>query len=101
MTIEVRILERQYKLACEPSEVDNLNKAVKLVEQKLQETRRSMPRLESERLAVLAALSLAQEVLTLNKGLQEQTHCQRLIKQMIINGEEVLAKTQLAVAEDS
>lgn len=92
MTIDVRILDRSYKLACEPSEEEQLQKAVGLLEQKLQEIRRNMPRLESERVAVLVALSLAQEVLTLNKGLQEQTHCQRLIKQMINEAEKTLAE---------
>lgn len=92
MTVEIRILERTYKLACEPSEEEQLHKAVSLLEQKIQETRRNMPRLESERLAVLVALSLAQEVLNLNKGLQEQTHCQRLIKQMIHDAEKSLAQ---------
>ena len=61
-------------------------------EQKLQEFRRTMPRLESERLTVMVALSLAQEVLSLNKGLQEQTHCQRLIKQMINDTEKTLSE---------
>ena len=91
MTVDVRILDRSYKLACEPSEEEQLQKAVGLLEQKLQEIRRNMPRLESERVAVLVALSLAQEVLTLNKGLEEQTHCQRLIKQMINEAEKTLA----------
>ncbi|WP_026469858.1 cell division protein ZapA [Alkanindiges illinoisensis] len=92
MTVDVRILDRSYKLACEPSEEEQLQKAVSLLEQKLQDMRRSMPRLESERVAVLTALSLAQEVLSLNKDLQEQTHCQRLIKQMINDAEKSLAQ---------
>lgn len=92
MTVDVRILDRSYKLACEPSEKEQLQKAVSLLEQKLQDMRRSMPRLESERVAVLTALSLAQEVLSLNKDLQEQTHCQRLIKQMINDAEKSLAQ---------
>lgn len=90
MTVDVRILDRSYKLACEPSEEEQLQKAVSLLEQKLQDMRRSMPRLESERVVVLTALSLAQEVLSLNKDLQEQTHCQRLIKQMINDAEKSL-----------
>lgn len=92
MTIEVRLLDRSYKLASEPNEQEQLQKAVNLLEQKFQEMRRNMPRLESERLAVMVALSLAQEVLSLNKGLQEQTHCQRLIKQMINDAEKTLAQ---------
>lgn len=93
MNIDVRILDRQYKLACEPSEQEQLQKTVNLLEQKLQEFRRAMPRLESERLTVMVALSLAQEVLSLNKGLQEQTHCQRLIKQMINDAEKTLSES--------
>ena len=92
MTVDVRILDRSYKLACEPSEEEQLQKAVSLLEQKLQEARRSMPRIETERVAILVALSLAQEVLSLNKGLQEQTQSQRLIKQMISDAEKSLTQ---------
>lgn len=93
MTIDARILDRNYKLACEPREEEQLQKAVSLLEQKIQQIRRTMPRLEPERLAVLVALGLAQEVLSLNKGLQEQTQCQRLIKQMINDAEKTLAQS--------
>ena len=92
MTLEVRILDRQYKLACEDSQKEQLQKSVGLLEQKLKELRSAMPRLESERLTVMVALSLAQEIMTLNKALQEQTHCQRLLKQMISDTEKALGE---------
>jgi cell division protein ZapA len=90
MTLDLWILERSYKLACEPHEEEQLQNAVTLLNQKLQEARRSMPRIESERLAVLVALNLAQEILTLNKSLQDQTTCQRYIKQLIAETERAL-----------
>ena len=88
MNIDVRILDRQYKLACEPSEQEQLQKAVNLLEQKLQEFRRAMPRLESERLTVMVALSLAQEVLSLNKTLQSYTHAERVLTDIMDELEE-------------
>lgn len=90
MTLELKILDRSYKLACEPHEEEQLNNAANLLNQKLVEARSSMPRIESERLAVLVALNLVQEILTLNKSLQEQTNCQRLIKQLIAQAEQAL-----------
>lgn len=92
MALEVRILDRQYKLACEDNQKEQLQKSVALLEQKLKELRSAMPRLETERLTVMVALSLAQEVMTLNKALQEQTHCQRLLKQMINDTEKALGE---------
>lgn len=90
MTLELKILDRSYKLACEPHEEEQLNNAANLLNQKLQEARSTMPRIESERLAVLVALNLVQEILTLNKSLQDQTTCQRMVKQLIAEAEHAL-----------
>lgn len=94
MTLELRILDRSYKLACEPSEEEHLQQAAQLLNQKLQDGRDSMPRMENERLFALVALKMAQELLNLNKAVQEQTNCQRLIKQMIADSEKALNMTQ-------
>lgn len=90
MALELKILDRSYKLACEPHEEEQLNNAANLLNQKLQEARSSMPRIESERLAVLVALNLVQEILSLNKSLQDQTTCQRMVKQLIAEAEHAL-----------
>lgn len=93
MALELRILDRTYKLACETSEEEQLQQAAQLLNQKLQETRQNVPRIENERLLGLVALNLAQEILNLNISLQEQTNSQRLIKQMIVECEQALGFT--------
>ncbi len=42
--------------------------------------RRSAPRVEHNKLVIMVALQLTQEVLSLNKSLQEYTHCERLLQ---------------------
>lgn len=90
MSIDLQILDRTYKLACEPNEEQQLRNAATYLSQKLKEARQAMPRVETERLAVLVALNLAQEILNLNKSLQDQTNYQRILKQLIVDTEKAL-----------
>lgn len=90
MSIDLQILDRTYKLACEPNEEQQLRNAANYLSQKLKEARQAMPRVETERLAVLVALNLAQEILNLNKSLQDQTNYQRILKQLIVDTEKAL-----------
>lgn len=83
MSLDLQILDRTYKLGCEPEEEQQLRNAANFLTQKLREARSAMPRIETERLAVLVALNLAQEILNLNKTLQEQTSHQRILKQLV------------------
>jgi cell division protein ZapA len=81
--VELKIFDRSYTLACDAKQTDALKAAARYIDSKMREARSAMPRVESERLAVLVALDICQELLTANKALQEQVACQRLIKQMI------------------
>lgn len=81
--IELQIFDRSYKLACEPKDAEALRAAAKYLDGKLRSARSAMPRLESDRLAVMVALEICQELLQVNKALQDQQACQRLVRQMI------------------
>ncbi|MEC7119759.1 MAG: cell division protein ZapA [Pseudomonadota bacterium] len=81
--VELKIFDRSYTLACEAQQADALKAAARYIDSKLREARSAMPRVESERLAVLVALDICQELLMANKALQEHAACQRLIHQMI------------------
>jgi cell division protein ZapA len=83
MNVELNILDRLYKLACNPEQVEALKAAARHVDQKLRESRSAMPRIETERLAVMVALQLCQELMSANTTLQGQKACERLIGQMI------------------
>ena len=81
--VELKIFDRSYTLACETAQVESLKAAARYIDSKMREARSAMPRVESERLAVLVALDICQDLLGANKVLQERAACQRLIKQMI------------------
>ena len=83
MNVELTILDRTYKLACETAQADGLKAAARHVDSKLREARSAMPRIETERLAVMVALQLCQDLMAANTTLQAQKSCERLIAQMI------------------
>ncbi len=66
-TLEVKLLGKDYRVACEPAERDALLAAVALLDGKLKEIGEKTStgaRASGERLAVMAALNLAHELLT-------------------------------------
>ena len=67
-TLEVSILGRSYKVACEDGERESLLQAVAYVDGKMNEIRQSGKITGSERIAVMAALNIAHELLSTKIG---------------------------------
>jgi len=63
--VSVNILGRDYRLSCAPGERDALLAAVALVDEKMQAVRSSSKVMSNDRIAVLAALNIANELLAL------------------------------------
>lgn len=61
--VDVNILGRDYSLACEPSEKQALTEAVKFVDQRMLSIKGSGKISGSERIAVMAAIQTALELL--------------------------------------
>ena len=91
MSIEVRVLDRTHKLGCEPHQEQNIQYAATLLNQKLKDIRDKMPRLDNEQVFLFVALDLVQDIVQLNKSLQDQTTCQRIVKQLITETEQALS----------
>lgn len=62
--ISAHILGREYRLSCAPDEKTDLLAAVAYVDRKMQEVRDSGKVMSNDRIAVLAALNIAHELLT-------------------------------------
>ncbi len=92
--IELSILDRTYKLACPPAEVDALRAAGRHLDQKMRDARKLMPRVEAERIAVMVALELCQELMQANRAMQSQAACQRLVQDMIAEVKQAVAQNQ-------
>jgi len=67
-TIEITVLGRTYRVACEPGEREALTQAVAYLDAKMGEIRKIGKTAGTERIAVMAALNIAHELLSTRVG---------------------------------
>ena len=67
-TVEISLLGRTYRVACEDGERDALMQAVTYIDAKMNEIRRAGKVMGAERIAVMAALNVAHELLSVRLG---------------------------------
>jgi cell division protein ZapA len=67
-TVEINLLGRTYRVACEDGERDALMQAVSYLDAKMNEIRRGGKVMGAERIAVMAALNVAHELLSMKVG---------------------------------
>ncbi|MEW6688967.1 MAG: cell division protein ZapA [Pseudomonadota bacterium] len=67
-TIEISILGRSYRIACEDGERDALLQAVAYLDGKMDEIKKSGKVNGTDRIAVMAALNIAHELLSMKLG---------------------------------
>jgi cell division protein ZapA len=83
-SIEIHILGRAYKVACSREEESALIAAADYLDEKMREIRESSKVIGAERIAIMAGLNLAHELLTQGGGRTEETrarltHCNALL----------------------
>lgn len=74
VTVTVRLLDREFLIGCAPEERSGLQAAAQLLDAKMREMKHSTRSPGYDRIAVLAALSLAHELLQLRQRHAEQSH---------------------------
>src|SRR5687767_12193579 len=67
-TVEVNLLGRSYRVACDDHEREALMQAVAYLDGKMNEIRRAGKVMGAERIAVMAALNVAHELLSVRLG---------------------------------
>ncbi|HZI82455.1 MAG TPA: cell division protein ZapA [Casimicrobiaceae bacterium] len=70
LTLDVSILGRDYRVACKESEREELLQAVAFLDRRMREIRDAGKVVGSERIAVMAALNIAHELLGARSGAQ-------------------------------
>ena len=90
VTVELRLIEQIFRLSTTTDKKADLEKAAELLNEKFQEFRRNAPRVEHNKLVIMVALELMQEVLALNKSLQEYAHCERILSNILEEVEEIV-----------
>ncbi len=68
--IEVQIMESDYRVACPPSQVEELRAAAAYLNDKVHEIRISARVSDTERIAVMAGLNIAYELLVCRRELE-------------------------------
>lgn len=66
-SLDVFILDKAYKIACPPSEQDNLRRSAQYLDRKMREIRGTGKVIGLERIAVIAALNISHELLSLRQ----------------------------------
>lgn len=72
--VSVTILDKEYRIACKPGEEEDVLKAARHLDERMREIRRGGKVLGTERIAVMAALNLAHELMSQSSILQETSH---------------------------
>lgn len=83
LTVDLKVLGHSFRLVTSSDQQENLERAADLLNEKYNDFRRKAPRMEPSKLTIMVALELMQEVLNLNKSLQEYAHCERLLTKMM------------------
>lgn len=78
--VTVRILDKEYRVACQPDEQEGLVESARLLDQRMREIRQTGRVIGTDRIAVMAALNIAHELIQSQRGAraQEQDLHQRL-----------------------
>lgn len=62
IAVSIKVLDKEYRIACEPEEQAGLVESARILDERMREIRRSGRVIGSERIAVLAALNIAHEL---------------------------------------
>ena len=67
-TVTVTILDKEYQVSCPPEEVDELTASARMLDERMGEIRDAGKVFGLDRIAVMAALNIAHEFLSLRSG---------------------------------
>jgi cell division protein ZapA len=98
--LDVRILGREYRVACPSEEQEALLAAVKLVDDRMREITDKAKNMTLERAAVMAALNIAHEYLNIAEKHQtgfDSARLRRRIKVMDTQLDTLLAQQELSL----
>lgn len=83
VVVELRLNEQSFRLSTTVDKKEDLERAAALLNEKFLDFRRKAPNIEHNKLILMVALELMQEVLSMNKSLQEYSHCERLLSEIL------------------
>lgn len=89
-TVTVRILDKEYHIACPVAESANLERAAEYLDKKMREIRRAGKVIGAERIAVMAALNITHELHNQQRNDMFSTADTAQIQQLVSRVQETL-----------
>lgn len=83
VSVNIKIFDREYKIACLPHEKDSLIQSAHYLDQKMSEVRSNHKIIGADRIAVMAALNIASEYLQ-SKDVQAMLNIKRITDKLEI-----------------
>ncbi len=68
LQVSIRILDKDYRIACEPHEQEDLRASARLLDGRMREIRQTGRVIGTDRIAVMAALNIAHELIQLQRA---------------------------------
>ena len=95
--VTVRILDKEYRVACEPPEQEGLIESARMLDQRMREIRQTGRVIGTDRIAVMAALNIAHELIQHRqvKGRTDEEVERRLVNLQDRIGEALATQHQL------
>lgn len=97
ITITVRIMGREYTVQCPPEEHENLVASAELLNERMSAIRRRGKALGTERIAVMAALNLARELMSkggVTQDIAERDRAADRVRQLRLDIDAALARSE-------
>ena len=82
ISLTIRILDKDYQVNCKPDERDALILSAKMLDEKMEEIRRGSHIIGVERIAVMAALNLAHDLIRSEQSAQAGAEASHLLQSM-------------------
>ena len=98
----VSILDKEFRVGCPSEQVESLNQAASYLDNQMRQIRRSGRVIGTERIAVMAALNIAHELITLRHGPNESVEAlNERIKLLQDKIDNAISKTQIKNLDES
>ena len=91
ISLTIRILDKDYQVNCQPDERDALILSAKMLDEKMEEIRSNSQIIGLERVAVMAALNLAHDLIRSENASDQNNQASGLIRSMDAKLNSVLA----------
>jgi cell division protein ZapA len=94
ISLKIQILDKEYQVNCAPEEKEVLLESATLVNNKMEEIRKSSSIIGLERIAVMTALNLAHDVIDGKNSNTENSSASKVFKNLDIKVSEALLQLQ-------